>query len=134
MSMDPITAGIDLVTSVISRVWPDKTAQEKAALALALQQDKEFADQFSGQMKVNEAEAANPNLFVAGARPFIMWGLGGILVLYYLAVTVVSLCIAFGVHNVISMPPLDPMIRDIVLGLLGIGWVTRTYEKTKAIK
>ena len=35
MALDPLTAGIDLAKTVVGRIWPDKTEQEKAQLAAA---------------------------------------------------------------------------------------------------
>ncbi len=35
MALDPITAGIDLVSSVVSRIWPNADDQVKAKAALA---------------------------------------------------------------------------------------------------
>ena len=37
MALDPVTAGIDAVTTIVSRIWPDKTEAEKAQLAAAIQ-------------------------------------------------------------------------------------------------
>jgi hypothetical protein len=34
MALDPLTAGLDLAGRVIERIWPDKTDQEKAEMAL----------------------------------------------------------------------------------------------------
>ena len=35
MALDPLTAGVDLATTVINKIWPDKSAQEAAQLAAA---------------------------------------------------------------------------------------------------
>ena len=37
MALDPLTAGVDLATTVINKIWPDKSAQEAAQLAAAEQ-------------------------------------------------------------------------------------------------
>ena len=36
MSLDPLTAGIDLATVAINKIWPDKSAAEAAQLAAAV--------------------------------------------------------------------------------------------------
>jgi hypothetical protein len=84
--------------------------------------------QQTAQINVNAKEAENTNLFVAGWRPFIGWGLGSIIIFYALATTVLSILTALNV-NLLVMPPLDPMVRDIVIGLLGLNIGTRTVEK-----
>ena len=33
MTVDPLTAGIELATAAITRIWPDKSAAEAAQLA-----------------------------------------------------------------------------------------------------
>jgi len=59
MALDPVTAGLDLAKTVVQTIWPDKTEQEKAQLAAALQL-------VQGQLDINRAEAASPSVFVAG--------------------------------------------------------------------
>lgn len=61
-----VGAVADLVGNVINKIWPDKTEQEKQQLAAAVQV-------INGQLAINQAEAANPNLFVAGWRPGVGW-------------------------------------------------------------
>jgi len=92
-----------------------------------------------GQLKINEVEAAHPSKFIAGARPFIMWGCGFAL-LYaaifeplarFIAVVVVGYAGGF--------PQLDTSLTgQILMGLLGLG-AMRSYDKkagtdTKKIK
>ena len=129
MALDPITAIIGLVDDVVSGV----TASQKADLALKLQSLNIAAQQDTEQAAVDAAEGTSSSLFVAGARPMIMWGLGIIVVLY--AFLTLGLNFATALHySVIPMPPLDPMVRDIVLGLLGLGHITRTFEKWKGVQ
>lgn len=138
--MDVFSAIANLVTSVVSRVWPDKTESDKQRFTLeivqALQQSeiiKKQLDLDAAQAKVNEAQANNPNLFVSGSRPYIMWGLGTVLIIYFTLQTVANFAIAAGFHFIV-MPSLDPMIRDIVLGVLGLGYLTRSYDKKNGAK
>ena len=66
MSLDPLTAGVELAQTVITRIWPDKSAAEAAQLAaqVAIVQ---------GQLDVNRAEASSPSAFTSGWRPAIGW-------------------------------------------------------------
>ena len=64
--MDPLTAGVELAQTVITRIWPDKSQAEAAQLAaqVAIVQ---------GQLDTNKAEAASPSAFTSGWRPAIGW-------------------------------------------------------------
>lgn len=135
--MDPISAIAALVTSVVSRVWPDKSESAKQAFTLEVTKElnnnqvilKQF-DIDQEQIKTNSEQAKNENLFISGPRPFIMWGTGIILVFYFFLATITSFGVALG-FPMHQMPPLDPMLRDIILGLLGLGYITRSVEKLK---
>src|SRR5260370_42283311 len=52
MALDPITAGIDLASTIVGKIWPDKTAQEQQQLAAVL-------SMVQGQMAINQAEASS---------------------------------------------------------------------------
>lgn len=71
MSIDMMGVGAvaDLATTIISKIWPDKSEQEKQALAAAVLV-------VQGQLDINKAEALNPSVFVSGWRPFIGWVCG----------------------------------------------------------
>lgn len=136
--MEPISAIASLVQSVVSRIWPDKSQADRQKFVLEVTRElkqseilQKYLEADIKQTETNTAQAQHDSLFVAGPRPFIMWGLGGILVLYFLLSTGISFAIAIG-YQVVPMPPLDPMLRDIILGLLGLGYITRSYEKYKS--
>jgi hypothetical protein len=116
----------DLANTVIGRIWPDKTEQEKAQLAAAV-------TLVQGQLQVNQAEASNPSVFVAGWRPFIGWVCGAALVYHYILRPMVPwLFLLFGK----PMPPIPPLdmgdLITILLGMLGLGGL-RTYEKKQGV-
>ena len=69
MALDPLTAGIDLAGSIINKIWPDKSEQERAQLAAAVAV-------VQGQLDINKAEAASPSVFVAGWRVVARFVLG----------------------------------------------------------
>lgn len=133
--MDPVTAIATLVTSVVSRIWPDATEKKKQDFTLEITRELNASNLILKQLEadnkqtdVNIEQAKNTNLFVSGPRPYIMWGLGTILILYAALSTFVALGVALQYH-IIPMPPMDPMMRDIILGLLGLGYLTRSYDK-----
>jgi len=82
-----------------------------------------------GQLAINSKEAEHGSIFVAGARPFIMWicgaGLGWNFILQP-----IMLWVAFLFEIDLSgAPELDMSeLSTILLGMLGLGGL-RTYEK-----
>ena len=85
-----------------------------------------------GQMAINKVEAASRSLFVAGARPFILW-IGGFSLAYefMLSPTIEWYC---QIQHIEVVPPhLDgTVLMNLVIAMLGIGGM-RTYEKAKGI-
>jgi hypothetical protein len=110
----------DIRTAVTGDISPEKKA-ELEAKALEIE-----ATILKAQMEVNAAEAASTSLFIAGARPAIMW-IGALVILYsYIIDPILQTC---GVTTPdIEMGDLWPVIT----GLLGLGTM-RTYEKTKGV-
>ena len=122
---------LELGGSIINRLFPDpeKKAQAEAEL-LKLTQDGELKKVLA-QLEINAKEAAHPNMFVAGWRPFCGW-VGGVGLLY-----------ATIGHNVLAWLavaqgwPVPPTIDSDLLvyllgGMLGIGGL-RTVEKVKGV-
>lgn len=117
MTLVKVDAGkvTDIVSGIIERVWPNKSAEEKAALDRELEIAK-------GQMAVNAVEAANPNMFIAGWRPFIGWVCGSGLVWQFIGVPICSM-IGF------QPPPVDTgTLTTLLIAMLGLGGM-RTAEK-----
>ena len=115
-----IGAVADLASTIVSRIWPDKSEQEKAQIAMAVQV-------VQGQLDINKAEAANPNMFVAGWRPAVGWVCASAMAFQYL---VRPLLIGFGITT--SMPALDDTLWGLLFGMLGIGGL-RTFEKVQGV-
>ena len=117
-----IGSTMDLAKTVINKIWPDKTEQEKQELANA------FA-LVNGQLEINKAEASNTSVFVSGWRPFCGW-VGGV-ALGYAAIgepVLRFVCTVF-LHYVGSFPGIDNSITlQVLFGMLGLGGL-RTYEK-----
>ena len=69
MSLDPITAALDIGGKLIERIWPNPEDRAAAQLKLLeLQQSGELA-----QIAVNAEEARSPSLWVSGWRPGMGW-------------------------------------------------------------
>jgi hypothetical protein len=133
MAIDPLTALLDVGSKVIDRLWPDPAQALQAKLKLfELQQSGEL-QQIAGQLEVNKAEAANPNVFVAGWRPFVGWVCGAALVYTYIVYPLLLWWAASWAPE-IKPPQLvnDGMLFELMLGMLGIGGL-RTFEKVKGV-
>lgn len=124
---------------LIDRIWPDPTEAAKAKLKMfELQQAGELQelsavwDNAKAQLSVNQVEASNESLFVAGWRPFIGWVCAAALLYKFV---VLPLMLFFselaGVHLI--LPTLDfTEMLTILFGMLGLGGY-RTLEKVKGV-
>ena len=115
----------DLATTVINKIWPDKTEEDKAQLAAALAI-------VQGQLDANKAEAGNASVFVSGWRPAVGW----VCVLAF-GWNMIGLSIAKVVLGLINHPmqisPADlSEMMPILIGMLGLGGL-RTVEKINGV-
>lgn len=126
-----VSAVANLLDTVITRVFPDKAAQEKARLELAQLQDTQDFQLLIEQVKTNQVEAASPSLFVSGWRPAVGWT-----------------CVAGLNYNFLVQPMLHwlsanigwtkpPVLEvEVLIGLLtallGVG-IPRTIERIKNV-
>ena len=137
---DPITAALDIGGKLIDRLWPDPQQRDAAKLEmLRMQQSGELAklaadtDLAKAQIAVNQAEAANQSVFVAGPRPFIMWVCAVALAYtYVLAPAAVFVAQLWGVVPP-KLPVLDSNLYELMLGMLGLG-AMRSWEKVAQAK
>jgi hypothetical protein len=132
MSLDPISAALDLGNTLITRIFPDPAQADQAKLELLkLQQSGELAS-MTAQTDINKAEASNPSLFVSGWRPAIGWVCALALAYQYLlrplSGTIASL---FGMV-IPPLPGLDDNLWQLMMGMLGMGGL-RTFEKVQGV-
>ena len=125
MALDPITAGIDLATSVIGKIWPDKSAQEQAQMAAAV-------TLIQGQLAINQAEASSPSMFVSGWRPAIGWICGAACAWNWIGLPIAKLALALWGHPITLSPADISEMMPILLGMLGLGGL-RTVEKMNGV-
>lgn len=126
MSLDPLTAGIDLAKTAIDKIWPDKSEAQKAELAAAV-------TILQGQLSINTEEAKSSSVFVAGWRPFIGWVCGAALAYTYIGYPFLIWLMSVW-HPEIVPPKLvnDGMLYELMFGMLGMGGL-RTFEKYKGV-
>lgn len=140
MSLDPVTAWIDLGKMAISRIWADPIKQaeeERKLLELAesgdLKRMQMKVDLLLAQIKVNEESAKHPSVFVSGARPAAIWA--GVFSMSWAGLIHPLLTWVWAFSSIDGAPP--PLIESsalaaIVTGLLGVGGM-RSFDKTKGV-
>ena len=129
MSLDPISAVLDIGSKIIERVWPDPVQAANAKLELLkLQQSGELA-QIAGQLSINQVEAASSSIWVSGWRPFVGW-IGGAGLAYAAILEPIGRFIASVAFNYNGVfPVLDTTITmQVLFGILGLG-AMRSYDK-----
>lgn len=133
MSLDPVTALLDVGGKLIDKLFPDPTQKAAAnyeLLKLHQQGQLEILAQeialAKTQTDTNTEEAKSANWFVAGWRPYIGWVCGTGLAYQFLVFPVL---IAF-VPKVVSLDM--GTLLTLLLGMLGLGGM-RTYEKSKGV-
>jgi hypothetical protein len=125
MALDPVTAGLDLAKTVVSTIWPDKSAQEQDQLAAALQL-------VQGQMDTNKAEAASGNAFASSWRPMIGYICGFGCAWNWIGLPIARFIAAYLGHPINVSPADVSEMMPVLLGMLGLGGL-RTVEKIKGV-
>lgn len=140
-SFDPLTAIFELGKAAIEKIWPDPS--KRAEELFKLEQLKQQGDLAKlqaevslmlGQIEINKVEAQHPSVFVAGARPAVMW-IGAFGLAYAAVIEPIARFAARVVFDYAGeFPVLDTTITmQILFGILGLG-AYRTYEKTKEVQ
>ena len=133
--MNPLFIGplIDAAGKIFDRIFPDKTAAEKAkAEFLAVAQSQEFQISLA-QIAVNTEEAKSSSIFVAGWRPFVGWVCGCAFAYVAILEPIARFIAMVGFGYKSPFPTIDTMLTLQVLGgLLGLGGL-RSWEKGKRV-
>ena len=115
----------ELASTVINKIWPDKSEAERQQLAAAVMV-------VQGQLDINKVEAASPSVFVSGWRPFIGWVCGVACAWNWIGLKV-ALFVAAYLGHPLDMQPADVSeMMPVLLGMLGLGGL-RTVEKLKGV-
>ena len=127
MSLDVagIGAVADLATTVVNKIWPDKSEQERQQLASALAI-------VQGQLDANKVEAASPSVWTSGWRPGVGWICVAALAMQYVARPLISWIAAVSGHPLPVLPGIDENLWQLLVGLLGLGGL-RTFEKVSGV-
>ena len=113
-------------SAITGEMSPELRASLEQA-AIAAEQARDAA-----QSSINQVEAASPNFFIAGWRPFIGWICGaGVLLQFFLRPVVMWGFAIF--HVAIDLPELDTgSLYSMTVSMLGMSGL-RTYEKKAGI-
>jgi len=141
MSFDPVTALIDLGKTAIDKIFPDAESKQKRIAKLeelahagdmaGLEAEVKL---LTGQLEINKVEAAHPNIFVSGWRPFIGW-VGGFALAYQFVLYPMMLWVAaFANIEGFEPPPVleTGALFSIVTAMLGIG-AMRSHDKRHGV-
>lgn len=120
-----VGAVADLANSIIGKIWPDKSEQEKQELAAAILV-------VQGQLDINKAEASNPSTFVSGWRPFVGWVCGAACAWNWIGLPVAKFAMLATGHPLNAQPADLGEMLPVLFGLLGIGGL-RTIEKINGV-
>lgn len=132
MSLDPVTALLDIGSKVIDKIFPDPAAAANAKLELLkLQQNGDLAV-MAGQMKINEIEAGSASLFVSGWRPGVGWVCVAACAWNWIGLPMVKVVLGLLAIKLELAPANLTEMLPILMGLLGLGGL-RTLEKVQGV-
>ena len=116
---------IPAVSGLLDKFIPDKDEANRLAHEISTLAEKQAHESMMAQIKVNQEQAKHASLFVAGARPAIMW------------ICALGLFYAVFAHPVLDiwfeMPVINTdVLMPTMMGLLGLGGM-RSYDKAKGV-
>jgi len=119
----------------VLRFIPDKNKRAEAKEQFEGQMLNAMTGLVEGQLKINQEQAKHSSIFVAGARPFIMWVCGVALLWQFLLEPMATWgMLAFSMRELPEFPKLDMgPLMTLLLGMLGLGGL-RTYEKRLGVE
>lgn len=126
---------IPAISNLLDKIIPDPAARERAKLELMkaereidLEELKLALSTDQMQSDINKIEAANPDIFVSGWRPFIGWVCGVAFAYHFILQPVLAFVIA-NAGGEVNLPSFDmDALSTVLMGMLGLGSF-RTVEK-----
>ena len=127
-----IQALIGPATKLLGKFIEDKDAKNKIAFELSTMAEKHAHELAKGQIAANAEQAKHPSLFVAGARPAIMWICALGLLTQFFIMPIAEWATMIWMPE-ISLPKLATgELMTLTLSLLGLGGM-RSFEKSKGV-
>lgn len=123
---------IDPVSNVLDKVIEDKDQKAKLAHEIATMAERFHHEQAMAQSEANVEQAKHPSLFVAGARPAIMWICALGLLTQFFVMPIAEWATAIWAPGV-ELPALQTgELMTLTLSLLGLGGM-RSWEKSQGV-
>lgn len=123
---------IDPVSNVLDKVIEDKDQKAKLAHEIATMAERFHHEQAMAQSEANVEQAKHPSLFVAGARPAIMWICALGLLTQFFIMPIAEWATAIWAPGV-ELPALQTgELMTLTLSLLGLGGM-RSWEKAQGV-
>lgn len=136
--MDPLTAILNIGSTVLDKIFPDKEAADKAKLELLKLQQAGNLTELESEVKLllaqsatNQEQAKSTSLMVSGGRPAAMWVcVFGLFYTFILQPLLAWVSLLF--HA--SVPPVidTAMLMQLLFGMLGLAGI-RSWEKGKGV-
>jgi len=124
MDLTSISSVSDLIKDVADKIWPDPAIRDQYLLK-AQEMDNQLA---AGQAAIDQAEASNNSLFIAGWRPCVGWCCAAAFAYHLILQPFLTYLMAIFGHT-FALPVFDDnLLTTILMGMLGLG-VMRTTEK-----
>jgi hypothetical protein len=129
---DAISSVTNLASTIVTRIWPDATEIEKAKMSQALTEVQNEYNLILSQLKINEIEAGNSNLFVSGWRPALGWvcvlGFG---YEYFFRAIFNAILVVLGLPPVFTSIAVEAL-STLLFGMLGLT-AARTVERVQNV-
>ena len=127
-----LQALIGPVTNLVGKFIEDKDKKNELAHQLSTMAERHAQELAKGQIAANTEPAKHPSLFVAGARPAIMWICALGLLTQFFIMPIAEWATAIWMPE-ISLPKLQTgELMTLTLSLLGLGGM-RSFEKSKGV-
>ena len=127
-----LTALIGPVTNLVGKFIEDKDKKNELAHQLSTMAERHAQELAKGQIAANTEHAKHPSLFVAGARPAIMWICALGLLTQFFIMPIAEWATAIWMPE-ITLPSLKTgELMTLTLSLLGLGGM-RSFEKSKGV-
>ena len=127
-----LQALIGPVTSLVGKFIEDKDQKNKLAHDLATLASRHALELAKSQIETNKEQAKHPSLFVAGARPAIMWICALGLFTQFFLLPIAEWATAIWMPGV-DLPKLNAEgLMGLTVSLLGLGGM-RSFEKSKGV-
>ena len=123
---------IPSVSNVLDKVIEDKDQKNRLAHEIATMSEKLAAENAALQAKANLEASKHPSLFVAGARPAILWICALGLFVQFFMMPIADWVIAVWYPDIELFEIDTGSLMTLTLSLLGVSGL-RSFEKSKGV-